>query len=356
MSGAFGWHTHTHTSADDDSRGSSYVSPGGYFGQNANATPAPVKTIGNTSPPALAKSAVQPPRRTLATAPVARLPVPDARHEVKSQAEVVIIVSQDVTGSMGEWPDEIFRRLPLLHKEACEYFGTQSLEILFIAHGDARTDNCALQVARFGAGPELDGILASFDRNCGGGGQATESHELVAYYLLKRTDVTSARQVYAFFLTDEAACADVSPRLVRQEMSVDADPAFADTQTLFGALRKRMNVYTVLCETNNYDPREVRGIKSFWVKTLGTENVLPLNDSKRVVDVMLGVFAKTTDQMDRFSRNLGSRQAGSQYANQNIGTVMKSIALVGGGASRLALPKGKGTRPLLPPPADSKKT
>ncbi len=344
MSGAFGWHK-------NNVLGDASQATPGYFNTPSMAQPSvTVRHIGGTRPASAHVSHPSPKPALASVAASISLPVPDGRHKERSTGEIVIIVCLDVTGSMSQWPEEIFRRLPQLYQVACDYFGTQDIDVLFIAHGDARTDRHAIQVGRMARGQALELELASFDRSCGGGGQATESHEIVATYLRDQLDVSSARLVYTFFVTDEAACATVDPPLVQRELGIDVRDKELDTATLFKTLGQRMSIYTVLCSTNSYGDNEQKAIHSFWDKTVGKEHILPLDDARRVVDIMLGVFAKTTGQLARFTKDLSTWQGGTKHGTQNIGTVMKSIALVGtmGPKSPNILPKA-GTRPLLPP-------
>lgn len=348
MSGAFGWHNNSSEPKTEsfgqhsyDKAKEPYSPKVTTFGEPAERV-VTVKTIGGS--PAQPTTPDPWPKRHIQTAaPKVISGYPEATHSLKSTATNVVIVSLDVTSSMQEWPQEIFRRLPLLYQEACQYLGTEDLEILFIAHGDARTDNFPIQVSRFGRGQELDQILGSFYMKCGGGGQGEESQELVAYYLLKQVDTSSAQNVYTFFVTDEAAVNFIDEQYVKKYLGAEYDLEFKPTKEVFNILKNRMKVFTILCETKNsyYDPSS---IKRFWEDHIGKENVLPLDDSRRVVDVMLGTMAKLTGQMDTFTKNLMGRQEGSAYADQNVKTVEKSIALVG--PSTLSSPIKK-RKPLL---------
>lgn len=345
MSGAFGWHRND-TKSNQGTRhnnNSGFDSAYAGYGGKSNVG---VRVVGQASvrtPPPSAP-------RKMQNLALPGTPVPTAKHALKSTAANVLIWIQDVTGSMGDWPDEIFKRLPLMYAEASKYLGSDDLEILFIAHGDARTDNYAVQVARFGKGPDLDPMLASFDRNCGGGGQGTESHELVAYYLLKQVDTSSARNVYAFFVTDEAACDSVRDDLAAEWLGLSVDPELHDTQAVFAALGQKMNVYTVLRKATGYRPGP---IKAWWEKTLGRENIIPLDDHRRCVDAVLGTLAVDTGQLNQFTQDLLSRQGGTKFGDLNVKTVLHSIALVGKGTSSspLRVPgAGTGTIPLLAAP------
>ncbi len=330
MSGAFGWHGNT---SDD----ASHATPG-YFDQHSKTAPSVVVAH------------VNPPRPSIDSVAI-KLPVPNGRMAQKTTGEVVIIVVLDVTPSMSERPVEIFKRLSHLHNKACDYFGTEAIDVLFIAHGDARNDHHAVQVGRVGRGQELEPILASFDRTCGGGGQGSESHELIATYLTNQLDVSSARQVYTFFVTDEAACEEIDPVLVTKELGISAHGLCLDTKRVFDGLRTRSKVYTILFPTDSYTESQGRQFRASWERLVGRENVLPLDDERRTVDVMLGVFAKTTGQLDRFTKDLSAWQGGAKHGQQNVSTVLGSIALVGGDLPQLPSRAitHRGTKSLLLP-------
>lgn len=316
MSGAFGWIRNDHSADDGASRAAQ------------PATPAAPRILSRAAP------AAPPP----VTAPV-----------LKSTAKNAMIIVLDATGSMRNWPQEIFRRLPLLHQGGVDYLGGDDLEILFIVMGDAKTDARPIQASRFGRGPELDGILAAFDLTaCNGGGNGGESHELAAAYVFGRVDVSSARNVNLFLITDEPPFPTVNPAECRKHLGFDPPPELRRTDDLFAALRRRMNVHAILCATGSYDPAP---IEARWRQLLGDEGVLRLDDHRRVVDVMLGTLAALTGQVDRFTQDLRSRQAGTVHGAANVRSVLASIALLGRGTPSAPhlLPKGM-TLPLLPDP------
>jgi hypothetical protein len=333
MSGGYGWHQNSPSTSSNENKsgGHSYEDAKKEYQTSPQIT---VKNIGgpaSVTKPALTPAVTVPsvaPKRVIAQAqPALVTSYPEAKHALKSTAANVIIVVCDVTQSMQQWPQEIFKRLPLFYNEASQYFGSNDLEILFIAHGDVRTDAFPLQVSRFGKGEELDKILASFYMRCGGGGQGDESQELVAYYLLKQVDTSSAQNVYTYFITDEASCESIDPKYVKEYLNIPIDIEMTKTKDVFAALQRKSKVFTVLCETQNsfYNPLS---IKKHWENNVGQDKIIPLNDSRRVIDVMLGAIAKLTGQLDKFTQNLTSRQQG-QFAHENIQAVQKSISLIG---------------------------
>lgn len=345
MSGAFGWHKNSH-----DHNPSTHVDHGG-FTDAARAYQVPPSRAARIGP----DSATSPPPRQSfqQAASAVRGSIPTAKHALTSTARNVLIVVTDVTGSMGENPAEIFRRLPLMFEQAALLLGSRDLEILFIAHGDARTDQHAVQVTRFGAGPELDPMLASFSLDCGGGGQGSETPELVAYYLLRQVDTSRAQNVYVWFVTDEAGCERLNPTLVKRWLDLDLESEHQEARTVFTLLRRKMHTFVILLDTGSYrdEPNKHSKIRPYWEQMLGgVESVVPLDDARRIVDVMLGTIAVMTGQLALFTGALKSRQLPTRHGTQNVTAVLQSIALVGRGtpSSPHVLPAR--TRPLLPPP------
>ncbi|MBN1658272.1 MAG: hypothetical protein JXA93_07725, partial [Anaerolineae bacterium] len=97
----------------------------------------------------------------------------DPKKRIRSTSKNPLIIAVDVTGSMAQWPFEIFDRLPLLYNTLSQY--RPDLEICFAAIGDAAVDRWPLQVTTFAAGFDLEQLLGSLFGE-GGGGDAPESY------------------------------------------------------------------------------------------------------------------------------------------------------------------------------------
>lgn len=339
MSGAFGWGGKDRAADRNSSNGTAGF--GSAYG--AYQQPASPGTRGGALAGAgvMGADSVATPRPGGAAA---ASPVDLSPKDLAAEADNVLIVSMDVTGSMGDWRDEIYRRMPLLYKEAQALLG-QSLAVLFVAFGDVKFGD-KIWVTRFGAGPELDVLLDSLPRSAGGGGDEEESPELVALYVLTRVDVSRARNIYFWTITDERPAEQIDPQLARQYVGVQALPAARTTKAVFDALALKMRPFVVLkrADTGSYDPDRIRGA---WERALGRERVLPLDDGRRVVDVMLAVVAKTTGQTAAFTASLQARQGGTAHGAVNIATVQRSVALVPDGAAPLQLPVAR-SKCLLP--------
>lgn len=288
----------------------------------------------------------------------------DPRKSIVTTKANVIVVAMDMTGSVGSWRQEILDRCCRFYTEAQKLLGND-LEIIFICYGDTRASGDLVQVAPSGSGPELDVYLKHFKTNAGGGGNFVESLELPLYYALKQIDTSSARTAYFFGVTDEGAYSDLDADDVDAVLGLRLDPACTKTAEVIRQLRQKMHVFILWCETGSYSDREsdpmtdAKGnvlmddayyshprhkytnrceqIKAELAELIGGDQYLPPLDLRyRVVDVMLGVIAKTTGQLGQFTKDLQQQQAdndrknGTSFAAENLQSVSRSISMVPG--------------------------
>lgn len=237
----------------------------------------------------------------------------------------VIIVAVDRTGSMGPWTKEILDRCAVLYKEAQKYLG-EDLEILFTSFGDYPATKDEFLVAPLGNGPELDTYLQVLNADADGGGNGVESSDMAAMYCLEMLDTTSAQNVFFFTVTDEGFYPE--KRHAEGYIGCKTSPELKDMAAVYRALKIRMNVFTIFGATAT--GRGYGNANKSWEETLGNDHVVPLDDGRRVVDVMLGVIAKITNQFDQFSVHLDQRQGGTQFGAVNQKTVFNALSRVVG--------------------------
>lgn len=341
MSGAFGWGGSDRRKADDldrdRNRGGFSRAQNAYQHPATPPQPAPQPASNQGASRAwgsnFGQSAQQPPAPT-PQASVHRVHVPLAapivvdpmNRKITCTAKNVLIVCLDGTGSLGKGRAEIWARVQVLFDEGKQLLG-DDLQIVFATFGDVKCRGDEVQIADPGAGPILDDHLAALRINYRGGGDEEESPEILGFYLLEQVDVSQCEHVYCYFITDEKAALTVDPFQTRRLLGVEPQGQLT-TQDLFRKLVLKMETFIVLrrTDTQGYDPDR---IQTFWEKIL-PERILPLDDLRRVVDVMLACVAKTTGQMDAFQQSFMARNQGSRYAAENFQTINQSVAMVGG--------------------------
>jgi hypothetical protein len=226
--------------------------------------------------------------------------------KIVSNSETPLIITIDVTGSMGKWPTTIFEKLPFFEHEVKSYLGPDA-EICFVAIGDhVQKDSYPLQVHEFAKERGLEDSLKKIIFEGGGGGDQQESYELAAAYF-----------------------------------------AVATPKVLFAKLRKKFEVYIIrkpygassFQTTNSTD----NTIQRQWEDLLGADHVICVPEPERVVDVIYGILGDYTGKFDEFVKELKERQGKDSDGNHKIEVVMNSL-------KSLKLRKLE----ALPPPAKAK--
>lgn len=136
------------------------------------------------------------------------LKVRESRDNADHPNSLAVVFALDVTGSMGSVPDLLARQeLPTFMKllTGC---GIPDPQLMFMAIGDAHSDNAPLQIGQFESTAELmDQWLTWSYLEGGGGGTGEESYELAFYVLAQHTDldcwVKRRKKGYLFMTGDE---------------------------------------------------------------------------------------------------------------------------------------------------------
>lgn len=130
-----------------------------------------------------------------------------------------IVFALDVTGSMGEIPRIMAtQQLPIFMKTLLDC-KIPDPQLLFMAVGDAVSDNAPLQVGQFESTAELmDQWLTWSYLEGGGGGTGQESYELGLYFLAMHTEmdcmVKRNKRGYLFMSGDEVPYPTLSKHVV----------------------------------------------------------------------------------------------------------------------------------------------
>lgn len=156
------------------------------------------------------------------------LTVRESRDSDEHPNSLGIVFALDVTGSMGNIPELLARQeLPTFMKLLTDC-RIPDPQVLFMAIGDATSDNAPLQVGQFETTAKLmDQWLTWSYLEGGGGGSGSESYELAFYVLAQHTDmdcwVKRKKKGYLFMSGDELPYPDVSRHQIEALISEKLD-------------------------------------------------------------------------------------------------------------------------------------
>ncbi len=203
----------------------------------------------------------------------------ESRDSVEHPNSNAIIISLDVTGSMGRVVRGIHANLPQLHELLLGHKYISDPQICFAAVGDATCDRVPLQVGQFESDNRMDENLENMILEGGGGGQTTESYELMLYVAARHTaiDCWEKRQKkgYLFVIGDELAYPAVSANQVRTLIGPELQTDLP-LMELVAEVQQRYHVYFIVPggASHGHDPK----ILEFWERTLGADRVITLKD------------------------------------------------------------------------------
>lgn len=245
--------------------------------------------------------------------------------ETNAKSPIIIVV--DGTGSMGDFPEVIFKKLPLLDDCAKDYL--DDVEISFAMVGDAGSDRLGLQVRPFTKGTAMIDSLNKLSIERGGGSNEMESYDLAALYYLQNAKMPKAtNKPILIFVCDEGVYPRVDRDWAKNWSKVELTDNMTDKK-LFEQLTQKYSVYCIrkhyghVGSDGNMTGSDLK-IHKQWESFVGGEKITILQDANRIVDLILGILATETDNLSFFEKELSHRQTPAQVAE-----VMKSMVSIG---------------------------
>jgi hypothetical protein len=248
----------------------------------------------------------------------------ESRDSVEHPQSNAIVVMFDVTGSMGQVPVTLQKKLPELLGLMLRKGYIPDPQILFGAIGDATCDRIPLQVGQFESDNRMDENLENIFLEGGGGGQKTESYELAMYFAARHTEMDCwskrGRKGYLFIIGDEMAYSHIKKREVAGLIGdgLEKDIPIKD---LVRELQKRFNVYYLLPQSASYGGDSE--ILAFWRGLLG-QNVLELEETRAVCEIIALTIGMNEGTIDLASGAADLFDAGVDA--QVVNTVTTALA------------------------------
>ncbi len=249
---------------------------------------------------------------------------------IATDAKSPLVIVVDGTGSMGKYPEVMFKKLPLLDLGIEDYL--QDCEISFAMVGDAGSDHYPLQVQPFTKGKKLVGSLNNLIIEGNGGGNQQESYDLAGLYYARNCKMPKATNPVLIWVCDEGIYGEVDKAWAEEHARVTLDKKLRSLD-LWKELQDKFAMY---CIRKHYEDmvdgdRMVGAnlaIHRQWEQYVGADKIALLPNPERVVDVIFGLVAHHTGKEDFFQQELTYRQKPGQVKEVN--------------ASMVSIGKGKG--------------
>lgn len=247
--------------------------------------------------------------------------------KITTQSPTPLVVAVDVTGSMADWPQLIFEKLPLLYNEVKRYM--PEVEISFAAVGDAYCDNYPIQIQDFGKDKDLDAKINALYPEGGGGGTSQESYELTALFYNKNCEMPKAKKPIFIFAGDEGFYKNLDASTIEKYLGGSEAKSTTGKQ-IMEELASKYDTYLLHKEYEGSDD----AIVAQWKGAIGNQRVLKLDDPRRIVDCIIGIVAAAAGNFVDFSKRLSTRQTDDQ-----VKSVMGTLRKVSTAPSKSAVSK-----------------
>lgn len=267
---------------------------------------------------------------------------------IKTESEAPLIITVDVTGSMGDWPAVMFSKLPYMDNECKEYLG-ENFELSFAAVGDANSDKYPIQIRPFAKGRDMEKQLKELVIEGNGGGQCSESYELTALYYARNAEMPNAKRPIMIIIGDEGYYDHVIKKHATMA-HVKLEENDISTEQIFKELKEKFSVYLI---RKPYDSGDDKHIQKKWENLVGKEHIAVLPSADRVVDVIFGILAQEKNKVDYFQKEIEDRQREEQVdtvykALKTIHAIPAKVTDSGGKSVMHTHMKGSKTKKLLP--------
>jgi len=273
--------------------------------------------------------------------------VREARDSADHPNTVPIAFALDVTGSMGDIPDLIARtELPHFMKLLMSC-GIADPQLLFMAVGDATSDNAPLQVGQFESTAELmDQWLTWSFLEGGGGGQNKESYELALYFLAEHTDTDAwnkrKKRGYIFMTGDELPYPAVSRHQVEALIGDKVDEDLS-TEAVVASAQKTFDPFFLIPDKDRAHRCEAR-----WRELLG-DHVIVMESPADTCHVAAGIVALRENviaDVGAFANLMSS----SGVARDRVGAIVRALTPYAAtlGRDGAPLPAGDASDPHKP--------
>lgn len=260
--------------------------------------------------------------------------VRESRDNDEHPNSVPIVTIFDATGSMGNVPRIVQKKLADLFGLLLRKGYVEDPQIMIGAYGDAYCDVVPLQISQFESDNRIDENLDKLFLEGGGGGNQGETQSLAWYYLAYHTATDSfekrGKKGYAFFVADEKVL-DLTPQHVKEYIG-DGEPlGKLDTNSLAKAVSDKWDVYILLI--NNWTAQMQRS-EAFYKKLFGDKHVLIVEDENSITETIalsIGVLEGTID-IDEGVDDLEAIGAGTVAVHSAVSAVSGLRDLAGTGA------------------------
>lgn len=219
--------------------------------------------------------------------------VRESRDSETHPNSVPIIITLDLTGSMGQIPHQLVKDgLPKIMSGIIQN-GIPDPQVMFLGVGDHECDRAPFQISQFESGDEeLDMWLTRTYIERGGGGNGGESYNLAHYFAAKyvKTDAWEKRGKKGFLFTigDEASLPTYPKRIFSEIFGDEEAKTYSDDE-LFEMAKEKWELFHIV------PALDTRGGLAYWKDKLG-QNTIWVDNIDQIAQVIKDVVVSNSEK------------------------------------------------------------
>lgn len=226
--------------------------------------------------------------------------VREARDSEEHPESFPIIISMDVTGSMGVVPEWLVKHgFPEIMKKIMDE-GIEHPQVCFVGFGDDYCDEAPIQVGQFESSDELtEKWLTKIWLEGGGGGNGAESANLTYYFAANHTAIDSydkrGKKGVIVTISDDATFSMLSRHTIKRLFGNGENDI--ETKQLVASASEKWDIYHI--NLNDFLGSSNR-VQNSWRELLGSERVFNTEDGygKDIPDIIAGIIIRSFNHSD----------------------------------------------------------
>lgn len=214
-----------------------------------------------------------------------------------------IIIGLDVTGSMSNILYEVAQQLGDLVKEILDRKPVAGPQIAFNAIGDAKCDDCPLQVTQFESDIRIAEQLTQLYFERGGGGNGFESYPLAWYFAANHTSTDNfekrGKKGFLFTMGDDSYPRSITAREIKEIFGDDVGEDIS-VEALLNQVSRKYEVFHLCLKQGATYAYSGDGITESWRELMG-ERAIPVTDYTKIPQVIVSLLevmaGKSTEEV-----------------------------------------------------------
>lgn len=201
-----------------------------------------------------------------------------------------IIITCDVTGSMGQIPEDLLKGgLGKIMESLLKIKSVSNPQVMFAAIGDTEYDSAPLQVTQFESDNRIEAQLKDLYLEGGGGPNQSESYNAIWYFAAYKTKLDSLKKDkkgLLFTIGDELMPAVLKGDHIRKYIDQNYKGSDITTANLLSEVSKKYEVFHLLVNNHTYQTLKSKNIDGVWKGYLG-QNVVFTENFKDIPDKII---------------------------------------------------------------------